>query len=148
MSLNRNCISSPEYTAMTALFRRIVPSKKLRITARSIAQFLKISQNLIKRVECWAYVVFVHHHKGGQFLSYRKLEEWQNALAKPSKRIAHQIQSCSTLSQLSQLKTSILYDSRKFKKQYLQKTLDFLNQMCIERQDILEIWESSNSIAS
>ncbi|WP_293201009.1 hypothetical protein [Microcoleus sp. PH2017_35_SFW_U_B] len=42
---------------MTALFRRIGPSKKLRITARSIAKFLKISQNLIKRVESWAYVV-------------------------------------------------------------------------------------------
>ncbi|WP_293126531.1 hypothetical protein [Microcoleus sp. bin38.metabat.b11b12b14.051] len=126
---------------MTALFRRIMPSKKLRITARSIAQFLKMGQNLIKRVECWACVVFVHHHKGGQFISYRRLEEWQNA-------IAHQIQSCSTLSQLSQLKTSILYDSRKFKKQYLPKTLDLLNQMCIDRQDILEIWESSNSIAS
>ncbi|MEG4799886.1 hypothetical protein QUB63_08340 [Microcoleus sp. ARI1-B5] len=133
---------------MTALFRRICPSKKLRITACSIAQFLKISQNLIKRVESWAYVVFVHHHKGGPFLSYRRLEEWQNALAKPSKRIAHHIQTCPTLRELTQLKTSIQYDSRKFKKQYLPKTLDFLNQMCIERQEILEIWESSNCVAS
>jgi hypothetical protein len=126
---------------MTALFRRIQPSKKLRITARSIAQFLKISQNVIKRVECWAYVVFVHHQGGGLFLSYRKLEEWQNALA-------HQIQTCPTLRELSQLKTSIQYDSRKFKKQYLPKTLDFLIEMSIERQDFLEIWESSNCIAS
>ena len=127
---------------MTPLFRRIQPSKKLRITARSIAQFLKISQNLIKRVESWANVVFVHRlDKGGQFISYRRLEEWQNALA-------HQIQTCPTLSELSQLKTSIQYDCRKFKKQYLQKTLDFLIEMCIERQDILEIWESSNCIAS
>lgn len=126
---------------MTALFRRIQPSKKLRITVRSIAKFLKISQNLIKRVESWANIVFVHHHKGGQFISYRRLEEWQNALA-------HQIQTCPTLGQLSQLKTSIQYDSRKFKKQYLQKTIDFLIEMCIERQDILEIWESSNCIAS
>lgn len=126
---------------MTALFRRIQPSKKLRITARSIAQFLKMGQNLIKRVESWANVVFVHHHKGGQFISYRRLEEWQNALA-------HQIQTCPTLGELSQLKTSIQYDSRKFKKQYLPKTLDFLVEMCIKRQDILEIWESSNWIAS
>jgi len=127
---------------MTPLFRRIQPSKKLRITARSIAQFLKISQNLIKRVESWANVVFVHRlDKGGQFISYRRLEEWQNALA-------HQIQTCPTLRELSQLKTSIQYDCRKFKKQYLQKTLDFLIEMCIERQDILEIWESSNCIAS
>jgi len=127
---------------MTALFRRIQPSKKLRINVRSIAQFLKISQNLIKRVESWANVVFVHRlDKGGQFISYRRLEEWQNALA-------HQIQTCPTLRELSQLKTSIQYDCRKFKKQYLQKTLDFLIEMCIERQDILEIWESSNCIAS
>jgi hypothetical protein len=127
---------------MTALFRRIQPSKKLRITVRSIAQLLKISQNQIKRVESWAFVVFVHRRdRGRQFLSYRKLEEWQNALA-------HHIQTCPTLRELSQLKTSIQYDTRKFKKQYLPKTLDFLNQMCIERQDILEIWESSNCIAS
>ncbi len=127
---------------MTPLFRRIQPSTKLRITVRSIAQMLKIRQNLIKRVESWANVVFVHRlDKGGQFISYRRLEEWQNA-------IAHQIQTCPTLSQLSQLATSIRHDCRKFKKQYLQKTLDFLLQMCIERQDILEIWESSNCIAS
>ena len=127
---------------MTALFRRIQPSKKLRITVRSIAQMLKIPQNQIKRVESWANVVFVHRRdKGGQFLSYRRLQEWQNA-------IAHHIQTCPTLRELSQLKTSIQYDSRKFKKQYLQKTLDFLIEMCIERQDILKIWESSNCIAS
>ncbi len=127
---------------MTPLFRRIQPSKKLRITLRSIAQMLKIRQNLIKRVESWANVVFVHRlDKGGQFISYRKLEEWQNA-------IAHQIQNCPTLSELSKLATSIRHDSRKFKKQYLPQSLDFLNQMCIERQDTLEIWESLNSLAS
>ncbi|PSB53196.1 hypothetical protein C7B67_03955 [filamentous cyanobacterium Phorm 6] len=110
---------------------------------------LKIRQNLIKRVESWANVVFVHRlDKGGQFISYRSLQEWQNALAKPSKRIGHQIQTCPTLSELSKLATSIKHDSRKFKKQYLQQTLDFLNQMCIERQDTLEIWESLNSLAS
>ena len=127
---------------MTALFRRIQPSTKLRITVRSIAQMLKIRQNLIKRVESWANVVFVHRlDKGGQFISYRRLEEWQNA-------IGHQIQTSPTLSELSQLTTSIRHDSRKFKKQYLQQTLDFLNQMCIERQDTLEVWESLNSLAS
>ena len=127
---------------MTPLFRRIQPSKKLRITVRSIAQMLKIRQNLIKRIESWANVVFVHRlDKGGQFLSYRKLQEWQNA-------IAHQIQNCPTVSELSKLATSIRHDSRKFKKQYCQQTLDFFNQMCIERQDTLEIWESLNSLAS
>jgi hypothetical protein len=127
---------------MTALFRRIQPSKKLRITVRSIAQFLKIPQNIIKRVESWASVVFVHRRdKGGQFLSYRRLQEWQNA-------IAYQIQTSPNLSELSQLVTSIKQDSRKFKKQYCQQTLDFLRQMCIQRQDILENWENLNSVAS
>ncbi|EGK86489.1 hypothetical protein D0A34_26965 [Microcoleus vaginatus PCC 9802] len=127
---------------MTALFRRIQPSKKLRITVRLIAQLLKISQNQIKRIESWVFVVFVHRRdRGGQFISYRSLEEWQNA-------IAHHIQTCPSLSELSQLKTSIHYDSRKFKKQSLPKTLDFFNQMYIERQDELNIWESLNCIAS
>ncbi|HBL00150.1 MAG TPA: hypothetical protein DD001_23920, partial [Microcoleaceae bacterium UBA10368] len=64
---------------MTPLFRRIQPSKKLRITVRSIARLLKIPQNLIKRVESWANVVFVNRRdRGGQFISYRRLEEWQN----------------------------------------------------------------------
>jgi hypothetical protein len=127
---------------MTPLFRRIQPSKKLRITVRSIARLLKIPQNLIKRVESWANVVFVHRcDRGGQFISYRRLEEWQNA-------IAHQIQTSPNLSELSQLATSIQQDSRQFKKQYCQKTLDFLRQMCIQRQDTLEIWENLKSCAS
>ena len=134
---------------MTPLFRRLQPSKKLRITVRSIAQLLKISQNLIKRVESWANVVFVHRRdRGGQFISYRKLEEWQNALAKPSKRIAHQIQTSPTLSELSQLATSIRHDSRKFQKQYSQQILDFLRQMCIQRQESFKNWENLNSCAS
>ncbi|MBE9183670.1 hypothetical protein IQ270_02740 [Microcoleus sp. LEGE 07076] len=127
---------------MTALFRRVQPSKKLRIAVRSIAQLLKISPNQIKRVESWAFVVFVHRlDRGGQFISYRRLEEWQNA-------IAHHIQTSPSLAELSQLKTSIHYDSRKFQKQYLPKTLDFLKQICLEKQEVLEIWESLNCIAS
>jgi hypothetical protein len=127
---------------MTPLFRRIQPSQKLRITVRSIARVLKIPQNLIKRIESWANVVFVHRRdRGGQFLSYRKLEEWHNA-------IANQIQTCPTLSELSQITTSIRHDSRKFKKQYCQQTLDFLRQICIQRQDTLTSWENLNSCAS
>ncbi|MGB7710628.1 MAG: hypothetical protein WBL95_14030 [Microcoleus sp.] len=137
-----NVSINDEPAAMTPLFRRIQPSKKLRITVRSIAQMLKIPQNLIKRVESWANVVFVHRRdRGGQFISYRRLEEWRNA-------IAHQIQTSPNLSELSQLATSIQQDSRKFKKQYCPKTLDFLRQMCIQRQDTLEIWENLKTCAS
>ncbi len=127
---------------MTPLFRRIQPSKKLRITVRSIAQLLKISPYLIKRVESWANVVFVHRRdRGGQFISYRKLQEWQNS-------IGRQIQNCANLSELSQLAASIRHDSRSFKKQYCQQTLDFLQQTWIKRQDTLESWENLNSCAS
>ncbi|MGL5063345.1 MAG: hypothetical protein ACRC62_25475 [Microcoleus sp.] len=126
---------------MTPLFRRIQPSKKLRITIRSIALALKISQNLIQRVECWANVVFVHRlDRGGQFVSYRKLVEWQNA-------IAHHIQTCPNFLELSQLATSIRCDSRKFNKQYCQQTIDFLLQMCSNRQDEFNIWEAENCLA-
>lgn len=131
----------PECKTMTPLFRRIQPSKKLRITARSIALALKIAQNLIKRVELWANVVFVHRlDRGGQFVSYRKLAEWQNA-------IAHHIQICSNISELSQLTTSIHRDSRKFTKQYCQQTIDFLLQMCSDKLDKLKIWAAENCLA-
>jgi hypothetical protein len=46
------------------------------------------------RVECLAYVLFVHRtDKGGQFISYRRLQHWLNA-------VAYQIQNCSTCQQL------------------------------------------------
>jgi hypothetical protein len=63
---------------MTTLFRRLQPTQKFRISigaiakhaVRLIAQLLKIPKHLILRVECWAYVVFVHRRdKGGQFIS-------------------------------------------------------------------------------
>lgn len=82
---------------MTALFQRIQPSKKFRITISSIARFLRIPKQLIVGVECWEYVLFVHRRdKGGRFISYRQLKEWQNA-------VACQIQNCSTLQQLCNL---------------------------------------------
>lgn len=142
MKNTKTSVLNPKYTAMTPLFRRLQPSTKLRITVRSIAQLLKISPYLIKRVESWANVVFVHRRdRGGQFVSYRRLQEWQNA-------IAHQIQTSPTLSEVSQLTTSIRHDSRKFHKQYSQQTLDFLHQMCIQRQHALKSSENLNSCAS
>ena len=99
-------------TIMTALFRRLQPAKKFRITIGAIAQLLKIPKHLIVRVECWAYVVFVHRiDKGGQFLSYRKLQQWQNAAA-------CQIQNCSTWQQLRSLWLVIEDDFKKHKNQY------------------------------
>jgi len=82
---------------MTTLFRRLQPRLKFRITINGIAQLLKIPKHLIVRIECWEYIIFVHRgDKGGQFLSYRKLQQWQNA-------IACQIQNCSTCQELRSL---------------------------------------------
>ncbi len=79
---------------MTILFRRIKPAQKFRITKRKIAKFLRIPESLIVKVESWSYVLFVHRQdKGGQFISYRQLEQWKNA-------VACQLQKCSTQEQL------------------------------------------------
>src|SRR4028119_2192963 len=90
---------------MTPLFRRLQPRQKFRITisalakhaVRLIAQLLKIPKHCIVRIECWAYVIFVHRtDKGGQFISYRRLQHWLNA-------VAYQIQKCSSCEQLRSL---------------------------------------------
>jgi hypothetical protein len=82
---------------MTALFRHINPAQKFRITKHQIAQLLRIPASLIVKIESWLYVVFVHRlDKGGQFISYRQMEQWKNA-------VACQLQKCSTQQQLQHL---------------------------------------------
>jgi hypothetical protein len=116
---------------MTTLFRRLQPHQKFRISVGAIAQLLKIPKHLIVRLECWAYVVFVHRtDKGGQFLSYRKLRQWQNA-------VACQIQNCSTWQQLRQLWLMIEDDYVNYQKQYNDKHYPFLSQICTQRWDRL-----------
>ncbi|MEW6495637.1 MAG: hypothetical protein AB1589_24430 [Cyanobacteriota bacterium] len=105
---------------MTRLFRRLQPAQKFRITIGTIAQLLKIPKHLIVRVECWAYILFVHRSdKGGQFISYRQLRQWQNA-------VACQIQNCSTWQQLRSLWFAIEKDYTKYKKQYTEEYHSFL----------------------
>ncbi len=108
---------------MTSLFRRLQPAHKFRITVGAIAQLLKIPKHLIVRVECWAYVIFVHRReRGGQFVSYRQLRQWQNA-------VACQIQNCSTWQQLRSLWLEIEEDCKKHNKQYNKKYQPFLFQI-------------------
>jgi hypothetical protein len=108
---------------MTSLFRRLQPAHKFRITIGAIAQLLKIPKHLIVRVECWAYVIFVHRReRGGQFVSYRQLRQWQNA-------VACQIQNCSTWQQLRSLWLEIEQDCKKHNKQYNKKYQPFLFQI-------------------
>jgi hypothetical protein len=122
---------------MTPLFRRLQPRQKFRITISAIAQLLKIPKHLIVRIECWAYVLFIHRQdKGGQFISYRKLQQWQNA-------VACQIQNCSTWQQLRSLWQVIEGDRKKHKTQYNDEHHSFLDKIWTKRWDIL--WNEPES---
>jgi hypothetical protein len=108
---------------MTTLFRRLQPAQKFRITIHAIAQLLKIPKHLIVRVECWAYILFVHRRdKGGQFISYRVLQQWRNA-------VACQMQHCSTWQELRSLWLAIEFDYKRHKEQYDDKHYPFLSQI-------------------
>jgi hypothetical protein len=108
---------------MTALFRRINPAQKFRITKHQIAKFLRIPESLIVKIESWLYVIFVHRlDKGGQFISYRQMEQWKNA-------IACQLQKCSTQQQLQHLWNAIERDRTKHNSQYADSVLPFLKKI-------------------
>jgi predicted peptidase len=108
---------------MTTLFRRIKPAQNFRITQRQIAKFLRIPESYIVKIESWLYVLFVHRtDKGGQFISYRQMEQWKNA-------IACQIQKCSTWQQLEHLWNAILHDHTKHNSQYDNSVFAFLEKI-------------------
>ena len=108
---------------MTSLFRRIQPAQKFRITKRQIAKFLGIPASLIVKVESWLYVLYVHRlDRGGQFISYRQLLQWKNA-------VACQIQKCSSWQELQHLWNALLYDQTKHNKQYDESVIPFLEKI-------------------
>jgi hypothetical protein len=116
---------------MTALFRRINPAQKFRITKRQIAKLLRIPESLIVKIEFWLYVVFVHRlDKGGQFISYRQMEQWKNA-------VACQLQKCSTKQQLQHLCNAIEYDHTKHNQQYSDSVLPFLKKIWAKCQETI-----------
>ena len=118
---------------MTILFRRINPAEKFRITKRQIAKFLRIPESLIVKIESWLYVVFVHRlDKGGQFISYRQLEQWKNA-------VACQLQKCSTREQLQQLWNAIIFDHTQHKNQYPVSVLPFLENIASLNGSVLKL---------
>lgn len=124
---------------MTALFHHLQPAKKFRITLTCIAQFLKIPKHLIVRVECWAYIIFVHRgDKGGQFISYRQLRQWLNA-------VACQIQNCSTWQQLRSLWLAIEEDCKQFKKQYDDEYHPFLSKIWTKRWN--KLWHEQDTFS-
>lgn len=116
---------------MTALFDRIKPCEKFRISKREIAKFLGIADSLIKKVKNWPYVIFVHRlDKGGQFISYRKIEKWKNA-------VACQIQKCVTLEEMQRLANTIRRDWQKHNKQYEDVVLRFLERIWDQRLEVI-----------
>ena len=116
---------------MTRLFRRINPAQKFRITKHQIAKLLKIPQSLIVKIESWLYVVFVHRlDKGGQFISYRQIEQWKNA-------IACQLQKCLTQEQLQQIWTAVEFDHTKHQQQYADSILPFLTRIRAKCQEAI-----------
>ncbi len=108
---------------MTALFRRINPAQKFRLTKHQIAKLLRIPESLIVKIESWVYIIFVHRlDKGGQFISYRQMEQWKNA-------IACQLQKGSSQQQLQHLWNAIENDHTKHNKQYVNSVLPFLKEI-------------------
>ena len=113
---------------MTILFRRIKPHK-FPITIDLIAKFLKIPKSMIVRAECWAYVLFVHRcDKGGQFISYRKLAMWLEA-------VVSIIQTCTTLDDLWQVGLWIKQECEKF--EYDKPVLEYLRRVWAKHRDYL-----------
>ena len=108
---------------MTLLFRRIKPTQNFRITKRQIAKLLRIPESLIVKIESWLFVVFVHRtDKGGQFISYRQIEQWKNA-------VACQLQKCLTQEQLQHMWNAIIFDNTKHQQQYAESVLPLLKKI-------------------
>lgn len=108
---------------MTYLFHLLQPRQKLHITKNTIARLLNIPINFIIKVECWTDVIFIHRQdRGGQFISYRRLKEWQNA-------VASQIQKCQSLSQLNSLWIAMELDYYRYQQQYCDNYLQFVQQV-------------------
>ena len=113
------------------LFRTLKPQQKFHINITAIAKILHIPRHLILRLERWAYVIFIHRQDcEGQFISYRRLQNWQNA-------VACKIQSCCDCEQLKKLWLAILQDLKKYHKQYSQAKKSFIRKVWIERRNII-----------
>ena len=105
------------------LNRLIQPSQNFHITIREIAKLLNIPLKIILRIELWAYVIFVHRSdRGGQFVSYRKLQKWRYA-------VACQIQKHTTKKDLRKLWLEIVSDGKKYAKQYQASYYNFVQKI-------------------
>ena len=106
------------------IFARIQPQKTFHITIKAVAKLLRIPPKMIVRIEKWDYVLFVHRRDiGGQFVSYRKLRNWQNVLAM-------KIKNCYKKTKLDTLWNAIEKDIKKYKKQYSETDENILTEVC------------------
>ena len=106
------------------IFARIQPQKTFHITIKAVAKLLGIPPKMILRIEKWEYVLFIHRSDiGGQFISYRKLRNWQNA-------IAFKIQNCRKYKKLLVLWLTIKSDAKKYAKQYDETYSTFVDKIC------------------
>ena len=109
------------------IFARIQPQKTFHITIKAVAKLLRIPPKMIVRIEKWDYVLFVHRRDiGGQFVSYRKLRNWQNVLAM-------KIKNCYKKAKLDTLWNAIEKDIKKYKKQYTKTDENILTELNLEQ---------------
>ena len=109
------------------LFSRIQPNKTFHITIKAVAKLLGIPPKMIVRIEKWPYVLFVHRRDiGGQFISYRKLRNWQNA-------VTIKIKTCYKKEKLERLWLAIKKDSKKYAKQYQEAYHTFVKTVWLEQ---------------
>lgn len=123
---------------MTILFRRIKPNS-LPIPLELIAKFLGIPRSMIVKAQKWAYVLFVHRRdKGGQFISYRKLILWIEAIAKI-------IQNSTNLDDLWQIGLWIKQECEKF--EYTKPVLEYLRNIWAQHRKYLRsVSEQGNNL--
>ena len=118
------------------LFARIQPQKTFHITIKNVAKLLGIPPKMIVRIEKWEYVLFVHRRDiGGQFISYRRLKNWQNA-------VAMKIKSCCKRGPLLKLWFAIQNDRKKYAKQYQEAYSDFVQRAWLKRSLEIKSWKS------
>ena len=110
-----------------SLFSRIQPQKTFHITIKAVAKLLRIPPKMIVKIEKWDYVLFVHRKDiGGQFVSYRRLRNWQNA-------VAMKIRTCCKQDKLDMLWLTIENDRKKYAKQYKNAYASFVKRLWNEQ---------------
>lgn len=113
---------------MTILFRQIKPTS-FPISLDLIAKFLAIPRSMIVKAQKWAYVLFVHRRdKGGQFISYRKLILWIEAVVKI-------IQNSTNLEDLGQIGLWIKQECKKF--EYTKPVITYLRNIWAKHRKYL-----------